>query len=202
MNNKKLSIIAFALSLTCAGISVSQAENNLPTKQRGMMMSDDMMNGGMMNGDMMNGDMMNGDMMNGGMMYGGMMYGGMMNGGMMNGGMMFSSLNLTDQQVQKIQSIMTSAISAMPQRQNMMVNMPSHMAESQALLNNPTFDESKVREMISKHHALMVDNQLNMLKAHHQALQVLTVQQKEQFNTLMAKHIAQMQQYLKGGQQE
>ena len=188
MNNKKLSIIAFALGLTCAGISVSQAENNPPTKQRGMMMSDDMMNGGMMNGGMMNGGMMNGGMMNG----------GMMNGGMMNGGMMFSSLNLTDQQFQKIQSIMTSAISAMPQRQNMMVNMPSHMAESQALLNNPTFDESKVREMIIKHHALMVDNQLNMLKAHHQALQVLTAQQKEQFNTLMAKHIAQMQQYLKG----
>ncbi|HEY5715848.1 MAG TPA: Spy/CpxP family protein refolding chaperone [Psychromonas sp.] len=188
MNSKTLSIIALALALTGAGISVSQADNNPPRKQRGTMMYDDMMYGGMMYGGMMYG----------GMMHGGMMPGGMMYGGMMPGGMLFTQLNLTDEQFQKIHSIM---ISAMPQRQNMLANMPAHMADAQALLNNPTFDESKAREMISKHQVLMVDNQLNMLKAHYQAFQVLTEQQKEQFNTLMAKHIAQMQQYLQGAQQ-
>ena len=149
----------------------------------------------------MNGGMMYGGMMNGGMMNGGMMYGGMMNGGMMNGGMMFSQLNLTAEQQQKIQSIMTTAMASARNEQNMMTSMQAHMAESQALLNNPTFNESKAREMISKHQALMVDRQLQMLKAHHQAFQVLTEAQKEQANTLMAEHLALMQKYMKGFQQ-
>jgi len=138
---------------------------------------------------------------NAGMMHGGMMRGGMMHGGMMYGGMMFSQLNLTNAQQQKIQSIMTTAMGAMRGRQGMMTNMQAHMAESQSLLNSPTFDESKAREMISKHQALMVDIQLNMLKARHQAFQVLTEPQKEQFNTLMAQHSAMMQQYMPGIQQ-
>ncbi len=212
MNNKKLSLIVLALGLSVAGTSVSQEDNNPPSTQRGMMMHGGMMHGGMMHGGMMHGGMMHGGMMHGGMMHGGMMHGGMMHGGMMHGGMMHcgmmhggmfdSQLNLTDEQLQKIRSIMETAVSTMPQRQQqIMVNMPAHMAESQLLLNNSTFDEDKAREMISKHQALMVDNQIDMLKAQHQALQVLTEQQKAQYSALMAKHMAQMQQYLQGGQQ-
>jgi len=137
----------------------------------------------------------------GGMMNGGMMNGGMMNGGMMAGGMMFSQLNLSTEQQQKIQSIMTTAMASMGSGQNMMSSMQSHMADSQALLNSPTFNESTAREMVSKHQALMVDSQLQMLKAHHQAFQVLTEAQKEQANTLMAEHLALMQQYMKGFKQ-
>ena len=136
MNKKITRIIALALGLSCVGISVSQAENNPPSKQRGMMMSRGMMSGGMMSGGMMYGGMMHGGMMSGGMMHGGMMSGGMMSGGMMSGGMFLSQLNLTDEQLQKIQSIMEAELSTMPQRQQMMADMPTHMAESQALLNN------------------------------------------------------------------
>ncbi|ABM02734.1 envelope stress induced periplasmic protein, Spy-related protein [Psychromonas ingrahamii 37] len=210
MNNKKLSIIALALGLTFANISVSQAHGGMQNNAGGWMhggmmdsgiMNGGMMNGGMMNGGMINGGMMYGGMMNGGMMNGGMMNGGMMNGGMMNGGMMFSSLNLTGEQQQQIQSIMTAAMASMHSGPNMMTNMQASTAESQALLNSPTFDDAKAREIISKQQALMVDNQLQMLKAHHHAFQVLTEAQQEQVNTLMAEHLALMQQYMKGFQQ-
>jgi Spy/CpxP family protein refolding chaperone len=185
MSNKTLSIIALALGLTFANISVSQEHGNMQNNPGGMM------TGGMMNGGMMTGGMMNGGMMNG----------GMMTGGMMTAGMMFSQLNLTDEQQQKIQSIMTTAMASMHSGQNMMTNMQARIAESQTLLNSPTFDDAKAREMINKHQTLMVDNQLQMLKAHHHAFQVLTEPQKEQVNTLMAEHLALMQQYMKGFQQ-
>jgi Spy/CpxP family protein refolding chaperone len=205
MNNKKLSSMALALGLTFANISVSQAHGQMQ-KNTGGWMHDCIINGGMMNGRMMTGGMMTGGMMHGGMMTGGMMHGGMMNGGMMhsgmmNGGMMFSTLNLTAEQQRQIQSIMTTAMAAMHSGSNMMTNMQASTAESQALLNSPTFDDAKAREMISKQQTLMVDNQLQMLKADHHAFQVLTEAQKEQVNTLMAEHLALMQQYMKGFQQ-
>jgi Spy/CpxP family protein refolding chaperone len=205
MTNKKISIIALALGLTFANISVSQAHGRMQNNSGGWMhggaMYGGMMHGGMMHGGMMNGGMMNGGMMNGGMMNGGMMNGGMMNGGMMNGGMMFSQLKLTTEQQRQIQSIMTTAMASMHSGPNMITNMQASTAESQALLNSPTFDDAKAREMISKHQTLMVDNQLQMLKAHHHAFQVLTEAQKEQVNILMAEHLALMQQYMKGFQQ-
>ncbi|MFT7052926.1 MAG: protein CpxP, partial [Psychromonas sp.] len=200
MNNKTLSIMALAIGLTFANISVSQAHGNMQNNSGGMM-TGGMMPGGMMHGGMMTGGMMPGGMMTGGMMTGGMMTGGMMTGGMMTGGMMFSQLNLTTEQQQKIQSIMTTAMASAGNEQNMMTSMQAHMAESQALLNSPAFNESKAREMISKHQTLMVDRQMQMLKARHQAFQVLTEAQKEQANTLMAEHLALMQQYMKGFQQ-
>ena len=166
MNNKTLSIMALAIGLTFANISVSQAHGKMQNNS------------------------------------GSMMHGGMMNDGMMNGGMMFSQLNLTTEQQQKIQSIMTTAMAAARNEQNMMTSMQAHMAESQALLNSTTFNEAKASEVINKHQALMVDRQLQMLKAHHQAFQVLTEAQKEQVNTLMAEHLALMQQYMKGFKQQ
>ncbi|MFT5557851.1 MAG: Spy/CpxP family protein refolding chaperone [Psychromonas sp.] len=51
----------------------------------------------------------------------------------------------------------------------MMTNMQARIAESQALLNSPTFDDAKVREMISTQQTLMVDNKLQMLKVDHHA---------------------------------
>jgi|GEM_PF-3103973 len=206
MNNKTLGIMALTIGLTFANISVIQAHGHMQNNSGGMtnggMMTGGMMSGGMMTGGMMSGGMMTGGMMSGGMMTGGMMHGGMMTGGMMHGGMMFSQLNLTTEQQQKIQSIMTTAMASMGSGQNMMTSMQAHMAESQALLNSPTFNESKAREMISKHQALMVDRQLQMLKAHHQAFQVLTEAQKEQVNTLMAEHLELMQQDMKGFKQQ
>ena len=172
VNNNTLSIIVLALGLTFAGISVSQAHGNMQNN--------------------------NGDMMQGGMMHGGMMHGGMIHGGMMHGDMMLSQLKLTNAQQQQIQSIMTTAMGAARGGQSMIINMQAHMAESQSLINSPTFDESGAREMITKHHALMVDSQLNMLKARHQAFQVLTEPQKEQFNTLMTQHSAMMLHYMSG----
>lgn len=51
----------------------------------------------------------------------------------------------------------------------MMTNMQARIAESQALLNRPTFDDAKVREMISTQQTLMVNNKLQMLKVDHHA---------------------------------
>jgi len=175
MNNKKLGVMALAIGLTFANISVSQAHGHMQNNATGMM--------------------------TGGKMHGGMMNGGMMHGGMMHGDMIFSQLSLTTDQQQKIQSIMTTAMASMSGGQNMMTSMQAHMAESQALLNSPTFNEAKAREMISKHQALMVESQLQMLKAHHQAFQVLTEAQKEQVSTLMAEHLALMEQHMKGFKQ-
>jgi Spy/CpxP family protein refolding chaperone len=200
MINKTLSIIALALGLTFANISVSQAHVNMKNNY-GTWMHGGTTNGGMMHSGMINGGMMHSGMMHSGMMHSGMINGGMMHSGMINGGMMFSSLNLTAEQQQQIQSIMTTAMASMHSGPNMMTNMQASTAESQAMLNNPTFDDAKVREIISKQQALMVDNQLQMLKAHHHAFQVLTEAQKEQVNTLMAEHLALMQQYMKGFQQ-
>ncbi|MDX2319733.1 MAG: Spy/CpxP family protein refolding chaperone [Moritella sp.] len=135
---------------------------------------------------------------NGGSMHGGMTHDGMMHGGMMHGGMMYSQLNLTEAQQQQIESILTNAMEAKSGGQSMMTNMQAHMAESQSLINSATFDESKAREMITKHQASMVDVKLNMLKARHQVFQVLTEPQKEQFNTLMSQRSAKMQQYMSG----
>jgi periplasmic protein CpxP/Spy len=184
MNNKTLSIMALALSLSFANISVSQADGHMHNNLGNMI-------SGMINDGMMNSGMMNSGMMNGGMMSGGMMY----------GGMMFSQLNLTAEQQQKIQAIMETTMASARNGQSMMSLMQAHMTEAQALLNSPTFNESKAREMLNKLQTLMVDRQVQMLQAHHQAFQVLTEPQKAQVNTLMSEHLGLMQQYMKGFQQ-
>jgi Spy/CpxP family protein refolding chaperone len=62
---------------------------------------------------------------------------------------------------------------AMAGRQVMMANMPAYMAECQALTTAPTFDEAKARAMLAKRQGVMSENMLTMLKARHQAYQLL-----------------------------
>ena len=132
---------------------------------------------GNMQGNMMQGCRgMNGNMMGGNMMGGNMMMG------------MFFQLDLITKQ--QIQAIMTQAMAG---RQVMMANMPAYMAECQALTTAPTFDEAKARAMLAKRQGVMSENMLTMLKARHQAYQLLTPAQQEQYLILMQQMSANMQ---------
>ena len=170
MKTNKLTTAALTLGLTFGAASLALAHGNM---QGNMMQGCRGMNGNMMGGNMMGGNMMGGNVMGGNMMMG-----------------MFFQLDLSTKQQQEIQAIMTQAMAG---RQVMMANMPAYMAECQALTTAPTFDEAKARAMLAKRQGVMSENMLTMLKARHQAYQLLTPAQQEQYLILMQQMSANMQ---------
>ncbi|HIP76360.1 MAG TPA: periplasmic heavy metal sensor [Psychromonas hadalis] len=90
---------------------------------------------------------------------------------------MFSRLDLSDAQKTEIQAIMKNAH---PQRGIMNKEMRAkHQSKMQALMAAPEFDEAMARSMIEEHQKMKTERKLGMMKARHDAYQVLTEDQKE-----------------------
>lgn len=136
---------------------------------------------------------MNGYGMHNGMsMHGGMGQGMYMNGGMHRGMMgMFGGVNLTAEQQQKIQNIMT-------QGQTKMASMPMMTMDDMTAMHNlmtaDSFDEAKMRSLLEARNKQQVDRRLAMAKIHHDAYQVLTAEQKAQVKANHDARVNLMQQ--------
>lgn len=144
-----------------------------------------MMQGGMMQGGMMQGGMMQGGMMQGGMMQSGMMQGGMMQGGMMGMGMaggagmilgLEESLDLSEDQVQRLEEMQESIRDEV--QQHMSQAMEARQAAMEALQSDSpdlgSYEES-LREAAD--HSILAHTA--MARSDLEARQLLTAEQQK-----------------------
>lgn len=104
----------------------------------------------------------------------------------MHGGqheMMFKGLNLTDAQKQQIRDIMKS------QRQNMKRPSLDERRAMHALIASDTFDKAKAEEQIDKMEAQHKDMALSRIETQNKIYNILTPEQKKQFNANFEKHL-------------
>ncbi|TCQ77102.1 Spy/CpxP family protein refolding chaperone [Raoultella ornithinolytica] len=104
----------------------------------------------------------------------------------MHGGqheMMFKGLNLTDAQKQQIRDIMKS------QRQNMKRPSLDERRAMHALIASDTFDKAKAEAQIDKMEAQHKDMALSRIETQNKIYNILTSEQKKQFNANFEKHL-------------
>ncbi|MEX0494982.1 ATP-independent periplasmic protein-refolding chaperone Spy [Raoultella terrigena] len=104
----------------------------------------------------------------------------------MHGGqheMMFKGLNLTDAQKQQIRDIMKS------QRQNMKRPSLDERRAMHALIASDTFDKAKAEAQIDKMEAQHKDMALSRIETQNKIYNILTPEQKKQFNANFEKHL-------------
>jgi periplasmic protein CpxP/Spy len=92
--------------------------------------------------------------------------------------MMLSKLNLTESQNQTVQEIMS-----VTQEGNKETNL-AHKVSMQALMNDEIFNEEKATELINNQEEQKAKKHLAMIKVKHQIFQILTEEQKTQYNEL------------------
>jgi len=95
--------------------------------------------------------------------------------------MNFKNLDLSDAQKQQMKTIMTSYKEASKTLKE------AHKAEMKALMQSATFDEAKAKQLISQREAQRADQKLDMLKMKHEMYQVLTDEQKAQYDERQMK---------------
>jgi protein CpxP len=100
-------------------------------------------------------------------------------------GMMFSELDLTLDQKQQMREIINSVKAN--NKDAMREVRSAHRAEMQTIINDPNFDEVKATELISQQQLQNAEQRLEMIKAKHQAFQLLTDEQKTQYGELRAQ---------------
>lgn len=104
----------------------------------------------------------------------------------MHGGqheMMFKGLNLTDAQKQQIRDIMKS------QRENMKRPSLDERRAMHALIASDTFDKAKAEAQIDKMEAQHKDMALSRIETQNKIYNILTPEQKKQFNANFEKHL-------------
>ena len=115
---------------------------------------------------------------------------GMMGQGGMMGKKIFSQLDLTSEQEKQIDILMLEA--KIEQVKLGKIDMKAHKKECLSLLKQDKFDEKQAAAMISSHQAQKALRKMIMLKARHQAYQLLSSEQKAQFE-LLVQQAAMMQ---------
>ncbi|MEI6896454.1 MAG: Spy/CpxP family protein refolding chaperone [Psychromonas sp.] len=90
--------------------------------------------------------------------------------------MTFKKLDLSDQQKQQMQSIMVSS------KKQMESNKLADKAKMQALMQAPTFNEVTAKALIEKKQSDRAARKLSTLKIHHQMYQLLTDEQKKEYD--------------------
>lgn len=108
-------------------------------------------------------------------------------GSMKHKGMGFAQLDLSDEQKQEMQTIMSSSKGKNKNRLNE-TERATRQAEMQALMYAETFDEEKAKALINKKQTRHSEKKLTMLKAKHQMFQLLTDEQKVQYSELKMQH--------------
>lgn len=104
----------------------------------------------------------------------------------MHGGpheMMFKGLNLTDAQKQQIRDIMKS------QRENMKRPSLDERRAMHELIASDTFDKAKAEAQIDKMEAQHKDMALSRIETQNKIYNILTPEQKKQFNANFEKHL-------------
>ncbi|MBW8192270.1 Spy/CpxP family protein refolding chaperone [Neiella marina] len=101
-------------------------------------------------------------------------------------GKILKQLDLTSEQQTQIQTIrQTQKSEGEAQREAMASVRDSNRASMKALMENPTFDETEALRLIEEKATHKQTRALARMQAHHAIMQVLTVEQREQFLTLM-----------------
>ncbi|MDJ1656892.1 ATP-independent periplasmic protein-refolding chaperone Spy [Raoultella sp. Ech2A] len=104
----------------------------------------------------------------------------------MHGGpheMMFKGLNLTDAQKQQIRDIMKG------QRENMKRPSLDERRAMHELIASDTFDKAKAEAQIDKMEAQHKDMALSRIETQNKIYNILTPEQKKQFNANFEKHL-------------
>lgn len=97
----------------------------------------------------------------------------------------FQKLDLSDTQKQEMKTIMTAHKEAKKEVNKAL--KVAHKAEIQALMTEATFDEAKASELIAQHQELRAESALSMLKVKHEMFQLLTDEQKVEYNERQMK---------------
>ena len=93
----------------------------------------------------------------------------------------FHKLDLSDQQKEEMKVIITAHKEANKELKE------ARKAEMKALMEDPTFNETKAAELIAQREALRADKKLEMLKVKHEMYQLLTEEQKVKYDELEMK---------------
>ena len=101
--------------------------------------------------------------------------------GQHNQKMDFAKLDLSETQKQKIDAIMAD-VKAENQKSKL-----AQRASMQALMANETFDTDAAKALMSHQQIQKAEKRLSMMKAKHEAFQVLTDDQKAKYNELKVK---------------
>jgi Spy/CpxP family protein refolding chaperone len=88
----------------------------------------------------------------------------------------FEKLNLSEQQKQQMKSITTAS---KKQRENEKL---AHQTEMQAFMQASTFNEKVAKTLIEKQQSDQVTRKISKLKRNYQMYQILTDEQKKQYN--------------------
>ncbi|AVR38166.1 ATP-independent periplasmic protein-refolding chaperone Spy [Klebsiella quasipneumoniae] len=99
--------------------------------------------------------------------------------------MMFKGLNLTDAQKQQIRDIMKS------QRENMKRPSLDERRAMHELIASDTFDKAKAEAQIDKMEAQHKAMALSRLETQNKIYNILTPEQKKQFNANFEKHLTE-----------
>ena len=177
MKNKKISAIILATTLSFAGVSYAVAGN-----QQGMKHNQNCKNqSGEMKDNQYCSNQSSGmkNKQNGKNQFGSMKKGN--RHGNNHQKMAFSQLDLNADQKQIIDDIMAGA-KAENQKSRV-----AHRASMQAIMNNATFDEDAAKALMSQQQVQKEEKRLTMMEAKHQAFQLLTDEQKTQYNELKVK---------------
>jgi len=102
-------------------------------------------------------------------------------GGKGNKTMGFQKLDLTAEQKTAIEAIMETNKTASEALRS------AHKLEMQALLDTPTFDKEQATTLIEQREAQRTDKKLTMMQVKHEIYQLLTDEQKAQYNELKEK---------------
>lgn len=102
-----------------------------------------------------------------------------------HGSMMLKNLNLTDAQKQQVQDIMKA------ERQNLPRPSMNERSEMHNLVISDSFDRTKAEALIDKNAAQHKARMLSMLETQHKIYEILTPEQKKQFNDNFTKHMTQ-----------
>jgi len=97
----------------------------------------------------------------------------------------YSKLDLSPEQAQQIKIRMLEA--KIEQVKLGEIDKKAHQQQCLAMLKEKAFDEKKAQAMIAGHQAEQAKHKLIMLKARHDAFQILTSTQQAQFEVLMQK---------------
>ncbi|MEI7375845.1 ATP-independent periplasmic protein-refolding chaperone Spy [Dickeya chrysanthemi] len=101
--------------------------------------------------------------------------------GMMEENMMFKGLNLTDEQRQKMRDIMDNA------KKDRTRPSAEERTQWHSLIAADSFDKTKAEAMVNKMAEANKAHMLKRLELHNQMYNVLTPEQKKQFNDNFAK---------------
>lgn len=103
-------------------------------------------------------------------------------------GMGFSQLDLSDQQKQEMRDIMrTTKSDNKANKSSKSEARTAHRAAMQTLISSESFNEQQAKALIEAQQLQKAEKQLSMLKAKHQMYQLLTEEQKVQYQALKEK---------------